>query len=110
MARDDRVVLEELLRLSEIYPDGALVNAAIATIYQRQGRYRDAMPYAESIVRTYPESHLGYKLKADLLSRLGACAEAIPFYKKAIDRSEGAMKKLIETEASACRDNPHGTR
>jgi tetratricopeptide (TPR) repeat protein len=106
----DRPILEELLSLSEIYPDGALVNAAIVTIYQRQGRYREAMPYAESIVRTYPESHLGYKLKANLFSQLHACAEAAPFYKKAIDRSDGAMIELIETEASACRENLHGTR
>ncbi len=107
---DYQLVLKELLRLSELYPDGALVNAAIATVYQRQGRYREAMPYAESIMRTYPESHLGYKLKANLFSRLGACVEAAPFYKKAIDRSDGAMKELIVKEASACRDNPDGTR
>jgi tetratricopeptide (TPR) repeat protein len=107
---DDRSSLQELLRLSEIYPDGALVNAAITTIYQRQGRYREAMPYAESIVRTYPESHLGYKLKANLLSQLGACAEAIPFYNKAIDRSDGEMRRLIETEASACRRQLQGAR
>jgi tetratricopeptide (TPR) repeat protein len=98
---DDRLLLKELLRLSELYPHGGVVNAAIATIYQHQGRYREAMPYAESIMRTYPESHLGYKLKADLLSQRGACAEAMPLYKKAIDRSGGAMKELIEMEASA---------
>jgi len=60
------------------------------------------MPYADAIISTYPESHLGYKLKADLLSRLGACAQAVPLFEKAIDRSEGAMRELIETEASAC--------
>ncbi|MGD0233031.1 MAG: hypothetical protein ABSC55_00675 [Syntrophorhabdales bacterium] len=99
---DDRPSLKELLRLSDIYPTGGIVNAAITTIYQRQGRYREAMPYADAIISTYPESHLGYKLKADLLSRLGACAQAVPLFKKAIDRSEGAMRELIETEASAC--------
>ncbi len=104
----DRPALSELLRLSEIYPAGGIVNATITTIYQRQGRYWEAMPYADSIISTYPESHLGYKLKANLFSQLGACAEAAPFYKKAIDRSDGAMRKLIETEASACKDNPHG--
>ncbi|HME45390.1 MAG TPA: hypothetical protein VKF36_20020 [Syntrophorhabdales bacterium] len=95
---------EELLRLSKIYPDVGIVNAAIITIYQRQGRYREAIPYADSIISTYPESHLGYKLKADLLARLHACGEAIPFYKKAIDRSDGQMRKLIETEEAACKE------
>jgi tetratricopeptide (TPR) repeat protein len=99
---DDRPSLKELLSLSEMYPHGGIVNAAITTIYQRQGRYWEAMPYADAIISTYPESHLGYKLKADLLSRLGACAQAVPLFKKAIDRSEGAMRELIETEASAC--------
>ena len=94
--------LQELLQLSEIYPGGGLVNGAIATLYQRQGRFRDALPYADAIIGTYPESHLGYKLKAELLARLGACGEALPYYKKAIDRSEDAMKKSIETEASQC--------
>jgi hypothetical protein len=109
-ASGDQPSLKELLSLSELHPHGALVNAAIVAIYQRQGRYREAMPYAESIVRTYPESHLGYKLKADLLAQLGVCAEAAPFYKKAIDRSEGAMRELIEREAPACTDNPYGTK
>ncbi len=99
---DDRPLLKELQRLSEIYPHGALVNAAIAAIYQRHGQYREAIPYADAIISTYPESHLGYRLKADLLSRLGRCGEAAPLYKKAIDRSDGAMKELIEKEASTC--------
>ena len=107
---DDRPLLKELLRLSEIYPHGGIVNAAIAAIYQRQGRYREAMPYADAVISTYPESHLGYKLKAGLLAQLDACAQATPIYKEAIDRSDGAMKKQIEMEASACKDKLSGTR
>jgi hypothetical protein len=99
----DQQVSEELLALSGMYPDVGIVNAAIATSYQRRGWHREAMPYAESIIRTYPESYLGYRLKANLLSQLDACIEAGPFYKKAIARSDGAMKGLIETEASTCR-------
>ena len=99
---DSQEALRELLKLSEFYPGGGIVNAAIATLYQRQGRYRDALHYADAIISTHPESHLGYKLKAELLARLGACGEALLFYKKAIDRSEDAMKKAIEAEASQC--------
>jgi tetratricopeptide (TPR) repeat protein len=100
---DSRQELQELLRLAEMYPGGGIVNAAIAALYQRQGRFREALPHAEAVIRTYPESHLGYQLKAELLSRLGACGEALPFYDEAAGRSEGAMKELIEKQASTCR-------
>lgn len=99
--RDDRA-LAELKRLSELFPDGGIVNAAIAALYQSQGRYREATQYAEAIVRTYPESHLGYKVKADALVQLGACREAMRFYKKALQRADGAMRQLIEEAASSC--------
>ncbi|HVN23247.1 MAG TPA: hypothetical protein VMT71_04710 [Syntrophorhabdales bacterium] len=101
----DRQVLDELLRLSKVYPDIAIVNAAIVTIYQRWGWRREAIPYAESIIRTYPESHLGYRLKANLLAQLGSCTEAMPFYKKGLDRSEAAVRNLIRDEAAACEKN-----
>jgi hypothetical protein len=100
-SRDDRA-FKELKRLSEIFPDGGIVNASLAALYQHQGRYREAMHYAEAIIRTYPESHLGYKLQADALVRLDACSEAVRFYKKALQRSDGTMKKLIEKEAASC--------
>ena len=99
---DSRQDLHELLRLAEMYPGGGIVNAAIVALYQRQGRFRDALPHAEAIIRTYPESHLGYQLKAEILARLGACTEALSFYRRAASRSEGVMKELIEKQASAC--------
>jgi hypothetical protein len=100
-SRDDRA-FKELKRLSEIFPDGGIVNASLAALYQHQGRYREAMHYAEAIIRTYPESHLGYKQRADALAQLDACSEAVRFYKKALQRSDGTMKKLIEKEAASC--------
>jgi hypothetical protein len=99
----DLQVLEELLRLRKVYPAGGVVNAAIVLIYQRQSWYREAIPYAESIISTYPESHLGYKLKADLLLQLRAREEARGLYKKARDRSDGAMKQLIEMKVRDTR-------
>jgi hypothetical protein len=100
-SRDDPA-LTELKRLSEIFPDGGIVNASLAALYQHQGRYQEAIHYAEAIIRTYPESHLGYRLKADALVQLGGCNEAMKFYKRALQRSDGTMKKLIEKEAALC--------
>jgi tetratricopeptide (TPR) repeat protein len=102
-SRDDPAITE-LKRLSELFPDGAIVNAALAELYQRRGLYQEAMHYAEAIIRTYPESHLGYKLKADALAQLDRCSEAITFYKKALHRSEGTTKELIEKAASSCKE------
>jgi tetratricopeptide (TPR) repeat protein len=100
----------ELKRLAEMYPDGGTVNAALAGLYQHQRRYREAMHCAEAIMRTYPESHLGYKLKADALAQLDACGEATKLYKKALQRSDGPMKKLIEKEAASCEQRLRSTR
>jgi len=106
----DDSVLTELKRLSELFPDGAIVNAALAELYQRRGLYQEAMHYAETIIRTYPESHLGYRLKADALAQLDRFSEAITFYKKALHRSEGTTKELIEKEAASCGEHLRSTR
>ncbi len=95
--------LGELLRLHDIYPAGAIVNAAIAAIYQRDGRYSDALPYARTVSDTHPESYLGYKLQADLLAKLGSCGEAQAFYEKAVDRSEGAVREDVEVQRLSCK-------
>jgi hypothetical protein len=96
-------MLPELLRLRQQHPGGGLVNATLAAMYQREGRHADSLALAESIIRTYPESHLGYKLKADALAALDSCRQAIPLYKKASTRAEGAVLEDIRREESACR-------
>ncbi|MBP1731311.1 MAG: hypothetical protein H6Q55_1740, partial [Deltaproteobacteria bacterium] len=95
--------LMEFLRLRQQHPNGGLVNATLAAMYQRQGRHADSLALAESIIRTYPESHLGYKLKADALAALDSCEQAVPLYKKASTRAEGAVLEDIRREESACR-------
>jgi tetratricopeptide (TPR) repeat protein len=98
----DGPALNELKRLAAVFPDGGIVNASLAAHFLHQARYSEAIACAEAIIRTYPESHLGYKLKADALARLGRCREAIRCYKRALERSDGELRQLIEREAASC--------
>jgi hypothetical protein len=95
--------LPELLRLRQLHPDGALVNAVLAATYQREGHIPESILLAESIIRTYPESHLGYKLKADGLTALDSCTEAVPLYKTAAARAEGAVLEEIRRAELSCQ-------
>ena len=98
----DGPALDELKRLAGIFPDGGIVNASLAAYFLHQARYAEAIACAEAIMRTYPESHLGYKLKADALARLDRCGEAIQCYTKALQRSDGELRALIEREVASC--------
>jgi tetratricopeptide (TPR) repeat protein len=94
--------LDELKRLAGIFPAGGIVNASLAAYFLSVARYREAIACAEAVIRTYPESHLGYKLKADALARLDRCREAMQCYTKALQRSDGELRTLIEREAASC--------
>jgi hypothetical protein len=75
----------------------------LESITWRPGRYPAQILTCGTTINTYPESYLGYKLKADLLIHLEMCPEAKKFYKKAIDRSDGTMRELIKIETpDAC--------
>ena len=79
-------VIRYLPRLLALYPDGAFTNRIAAFLHLRDGAYDRALPYAESIIRNFPESELGHRLKGDALVGLGRPDHAAACYGKALKR------------------------
>lgn len=79
-------VSTEAMRLKKLYPEGSIVNSIIANILMVNSRHENALPYADAIIRHYPESPTGYSLRADVLLGMGRFDEAASYYRKAMDR------------------------
>lgn len=83
----DGPVLQELLKLTEIYPGCGLTNQLMAHLYKKKGDYNKSIQYTENIIKNYPETPVGYKLKGDALKDLGEYENALSEYNKALDRA-----------------------
>ena len=81
-------LLNELLKIHKIYPEGMLVNFQIGRIYMKKGDYISAHKYTETIIKNYPETPYGYTLNADILMKQGLYDKSILLYKKALKRPE----------------------
>lgn len=80
-------LMREARQLLELYPDGKAINRLAALIFQRDHAYDRMLPHAEAIVRNFPESPVGYRLKAEALAGLKQFDQAITTYLAAIERS-----------------------
>ncbi len=98
-------VLEELFELIKIYPDSNIVNQVIAMMYNMEGEYLKAIPYAELIIRNVPELPKGYRLKGDSLMGLKRFDKALLFYKKALDRSNEGERAGLYKKMWVCYTN-----
>ena len=86
-ARDREALLPQVRRLLEVYPDGQTANELVALVYNEDGSYDRALPFAEALLKNFPESPIGYRLKGDALKGLGAFPQAIAAYRAALERS-----------------------
>ncbi len=73
-------LMQEARRLLAVDPDGKWTNSLAAYISLKEEAFDRALPYAEAIIRTFPEVALGYKLKGDALTGLRAFPEALAVY------------------------------
>jgi tetratricopeptide (TPR) repeat protein len=83
----DGPVLQELLKLTGIYSGCGFTNQLSALLYNKKGDYSKSIQYAENIIGNYPETPVGYKLKADALQGMGEHENALSAYNKALDRT-----------------------
>jgi tetratricopeptide (TPR) repeat protein len=83
----DVPVLKELLKLNEIYPGCGFTNQFMAHLYNKKGDYDKSIQYTENIINNYPETPVGYKLKADALQGMEKYDNALLEYNKALYRA-----------------------
>jgi tetratricopeptide (TPR) repeat protein len=93
--KDKDSLLKDLFKTVKIYPDCLITNQILAKIFNNEGEYRKAIPHAEAIIRNFPETPTGYLLKGDALKGLKSYAQAICFYEKALQRSDGGDKQNV---------------
>ena len=87
-SRDIEPVLKELLKILEIYQEGIIANQCVAIIYNREGKYEKALLHGETIVKNYPEFHVGYQIRGDSFKGLNMLDKAIKNYKMALKRQD----------------------
>ncbi|MBU3935877.1 hypothetical protein KJ909_04330, partial [Patescibacteria group bacterium] len=80
------LILDEAMKLRNLYPDCLITNAIIANILIVDKQYEQTLPYVDNIILRYPDVTNGYALKADALFGLGRFKDAAALYRTAIDK------------------------
>lgn len=74
-------------RVLSVYPHFGVWNQVVALVLNDEGAYDRALPYAERMIRSFPESPIGYLIKADALKGLRLYDQAIAAYRQGLDHS-----------------------
>jgi tetratricopeptide (TPR) repeat protein len=80
------LILDEAMKLKNLYQDCLITNAIIANIQIADKQYEKALPYVDAIILRYPDVTNGYALKADALFGLERFKDAAALYRTAIDK------------------------
>jgi len=80
-------MLEELRRVVSLYPACGIANHLLAWIDHKAGRDESALEYADAIIREFPESTAGHRIRGDALAGLGRYAEAMDSYQRSLGRA-----------------------
>lgn len=88
--------LKELSRLMGVYPDCLFTNQIMARVLIKDGDYRKAITCADAVIRNFPESPIGYLMKADALKELKSYDEAISFYQTAMKHEREPEKDFAQ--------------
>lgn len=88
---EETILVEEIERLLSVYPAHGLANQLAAMLALKGQNPGTALQHAERIVRWFPASPRGYKLKGDALRALGRLDEALASYDEAVRRSAGPI-------------------
>ena len=76
-------IFDEAMRMRDMHPGCAIVNSIAANILLVNKDYEEALPYADTLMRHYPDVGKGYALRADALFGLERFPEALQYYKTA---------------------------
>lgn len=82
------LIFDEAMKLRNLYPDCGITNAIIAKILILNKQFEQALPYADTLVRRYPDVANGYAFQADALFGLGRSGEAAALYRTAIGKEK----------------------
>jgi hypothetical protein len=99
---DIGLFLNELMILNEIYPDHGMANRYMGMIYNKKRQYNQAMSHAERLIDIFPESRIGYELKADSLMGLRLFNDAVSHYYRALERSDDIEAQRIYRRLLLC--------
>jgi len=84
---------KELSTLLDIYPECQINNHIMATIHYNEKDYYRTISYAETIIKNFPESPVGYKLNGMALAKLKSYNEAVRNYQKSLGLSSEWKEK-----------------
>lgn len=84
---DWEAALRELGAVMALHPGCGIVNQLFARVYLHEGAFDRALPFAERIIRYYPEMAVGYYLKGRALHGLQLEERALAAYRLAVERS-----------------------
>ena len=93
---DPAPAMRESLKVLTVDPGGLLPNALVSHVYLKEGAFDRALPFADNIIRSYPNIVRGYLMRGQALIGLRAFAEAEAALKAAVDR----VGKPSETAAA----------
>jgi len=85
----------EASRIHHNDPANYIANHIICSILIVRKQYAQAMPYAEFIIKHYPDVSHGYALKADVLFGRVLYEEAVPLYKKALEMGQTSQSENV---------------
>ncbi|MBI3330753.1 MAG: hypothetical protein HYZ96_01415 [Candidatus Omnitrophica bacterium] len=91
-------LLEEMLHLLDVFPEGRTAGLVAAGAAMRTGRVDQALWYAETLIRHYPELEGGYYLKGRALAGAGRWPEALTSYRMAMGRARGSSWRRLSQE------------
>ncbi len=100
--KESEAFMSELFRINKIYPDNGLINQTIAMFLNKKGQYEQAIPYAETIIKNFPELPKGYRLKGDSLLGLKQYEQAVSYYELALKHSDTEAKKSLYKKLWFC--------
>jgi hypothetical protein len=92
----------KLIQLWEIYPEGRLINQALANFHLHKKDFAKAMQRGEVLARNFPRDPAGYLVKGDALFGLKKFNQALRLYKTALDKTNDQGKSVIFKKMWAC--------
>lgn len=86
-------LLQELLRICQIYPYSCYTNQLVSMIYNKQKEYEKAQQYADLVIKVSPKNPKGYRLKGDSLILNCLPGQAIHYYEEALEYTSDTTLK-----------------
>lgn len=94
---DREGLVKYLPRLLEIHPECVTLGYIAGRLKIREKAYEQAIAYASTIMRSFPEYPMGYRLKGDALMELKRFSEARAYYQQGLERASGFhVRRLYE--------------